>query len=116
MAIVQTVEGDGRRRLRVASPATEQPIGDLPVTTGDEVRAAVTRARRAQPAWEALGFQGRAAFMQKALELLIRRQEESVRRAADAKPGEGRQRLIEKQPTTDGRERLAPAHLASASS
>jgi len=78
MAIVQTVEGDGRRRLRVASPATEQPIGDLPVTTGDEVRAAVTRARRAQPAWEALGFQGRAAFMQKALELLIRRQEEMM--------------------------------------
>ena len=78
MAIVQTVEGDGRRRLRVASPATEQPIGDLAVTTGDEVRAAVARARRAQPAWEALGFAGRAAYVQKALAILIRRQEELI--------------------------------------
>jgi len=78
MAIVQTVESDGRRRLRVASPATEQPIGDIPVTTGDEVRAAVARARRAQPAWEALSFDGRAAFVDKALALLIRRQEELI--------------------------------------
>jgi acyl-CoA reductase-like NAD-dependent aldehyde dehydrogenase len=78
MAIVETVESDGRRRLRVASPATEQPIGDLPVTTGDEVRAAVARARRAQPAWEALGFDGRAAYVQKALAILIRRQEELI--------------------------------------
>ena len=44
MAIVQTVEApSGGRRMRVASPATEQPIGDLAVTTADEVRAAVAR-------------------------------------------------------------------------
>ncbi|HEX3346245.1 MAG TPA: aldehyde dehydrogenase family protein, partial [Polyangiaceae bacterium] len=78
MAIVQTVESDGRRRLRVASPATEQPIGDLAVTTGEEVRAAVARARKAQPGWEALGFEGRAAILRKALALLVERQETMI--------------------------------------
>jgi succinate-semialdehyde dehydrogenase/glutarate-semialdehyde dehydrogenase len=80
MAIVQTVEGapGDRRRMRVASPATEQPIGDLPIHTADDVRAAVARARRAQPAWEALGFEGRAAIMRRALELLTRRQEDVI--------------------------------------
>jgi acyl-CoA reductase-like NAD-dependent aldehyde dehydrogenase len=44
----------------------------------DEVSAAVSRARGAQPAWEALGFEGRAAHVQKALALLIERQEQVI--------------------------------------
>ncbi|HEY8090387.1 MAG TPA: succinic semialdehyde dehydrogenase [Polyangiaceae bacterium] len=80
MAIVENVEvtNGGRRRMRLASPATGQPIGDVQVTTADEVRAAVTRARRAQPAWEALGFPGRAAVFQRALGILLRKQEEMM--------------------------------------
>jgi acyl-CoA reductase-like NAD-dependent aldehyde dehydrogenase len=77
MAIVQTVDAaSGGRRMRVASPATEQPIGDLAVTSAEEVRAAVARAREAQPAWEALGFEGRARLMEQALKIFLRRKEE----------------------------------------
>jgi acyl-CoA reductase-like NAD-dependent aldehyde dehydrogenase len=77
MAIVQTVEAAaGGRRMRVASPATEQPIGDVNVTSPQEVRAAVARARAAQPAWEALGFDARARFMIRALEIFVRKRDE----------------------------------------
>jgi succinate-semialdehyde dehydrogenase/glutarate-semialdehyde dehydrogenase len=80
MAIVESVDvvGDGRRRMRIASPATGQPIGDVPVNDADEVRAVVARARRAQPAWEGLGFDGRAAVMLRALDTLLRRQEQTI--------------------------------------
>src|SRR5271156_1454934 len=77
MAIVQTVEAaSGGRRMRVSSPATEQPIGDVTVTTPDEVRAAVARARVAQPAWEALGFDGRSRIMEAALKVFMSRRDE----------------------------------------
>jgi acyl-CoA reductase-like NAD-dependent aldehyde dehydrogenase len=80
MAIVQTHEAPsgGRRRISVASPATEQPIGDLAVATGEDVRAAVARARAAQPRWEAVGFKVRAAVMRRALALLLERQESYI--------------------------------------
>jgi hypothetical protein len=49
MAIVRAVEsanGEGRR-LRLVSPANEESIGELQVSTVAEVREAVARARRA---------------------------------------------------------------------
>ncbi len=80
MAIVQTVEAPkgGRRRMSVANPANEQPIGELSMATGEDVRAAVARARAAQPAWEAAGFKARAAVMRRALALLLERQESYI--------------------------------------
>jgi succinate-semialdehyde dehydrogenase/glutarate-semialdehyde dehydrogenase len=42
------------------------------------VRAVVGRARAAQPAWEALGFDGRRRYMDKALKVLLARQEEFI--------------------------------------
>ena len=76
MAIVQPVPTDsGPRRLRVTSPATGETIGDIRVTPADEVRAAIARARAAQPAWEALGFKGRARYMRRALKILLANQE-----------------------------------------
>jgi acyl-CoA reductase-like NAD-dependent aldehyde dehydrogenase len=77
MAIVQAVEaksGEGRR-LRVLSPATKESIGELTITSAAEVREVVARARRAQPAWEALGFDGRAAILRRALDILLAEQE-----------------------------------------
>jgi acyl-CoA reductase-like NAD-dependent aldehyde dehydrogenase len=44
-----------------------------------DVRAIVERARRAQPAWEALGFEGRAALIKKAAKLLLERRAEAGR-------------------------------------
>jgi acyl-CoA reductase-like NAD-dependent aldehyde dehydrogenase len=80
MAIVQTVEGTsgGRRRMRIANPVTAEPIGELAVATAEDVRAAVARARLAQPAWEALGVRGRATIVKRVLELVLERQEHVI--------------------------------------
>lgn len=81
MAIVQSVESrDGRRRrLALANPATREPIGEIDVDTAEDVNAAVARARQAQPAWEAIGFDARAAYVRRALQILLRKQEEYIR-------------------------------------
>jgi acyl-CoA reductase-like NAD-dependent aldehyde dehydrogenase len=80
MAIVEPLQngGSGPRRMKLLSPATEAPIGEITVTTPDEVRAAVRRARAAQPAWEATGFDGRRRYMEKALKILLDRQEQFI--------------------------------------
>ena len=78
MAIVQSIEanGGGPRRLRVSSPVTEETIGEINVTSAAEVRTAISRARAAQPGWQALGFDEREKFMRAALKILRHRQEE----------------------------------------
>jgi succinate-semialdehyde dehydrogenase/glutarate-semialdehyde dehydrogenase len=60
MAIVQTVDSQ------------------LGVTNAAEVRAAVTRARRVQPAWAALGFDERARYMKRAVKILLAKQEQYI--------------------------------------
>ncbi len=56
------MRSDSRRGASIAveNPATGEVIATVPVTSAEEVRALVARARAAQPAWEALGFEGRA--------------------------------------------------------
>ncbi len=80
MAIVTPLETapDGRRRLALANPATLEPVGEIEVQTAEEVREAVRRARAAQPEWAALGFQERARYMERALEILLERQDEFI--------------------------------------
>jgi acyl-CoA reductase-like NAD-dependent aldehyde dehydrogenase len=51
--------------IEVENPATGQVIRTLPVTTPDEVQAMAGRARAAQPAWEALGFEGRGRVLRR---------------------------------------------------
>jgi succinate-semialdehyde dehydrogenase/glutarate-semialdehyde dehydrogenase len=80
MAIVESVQNgnSGPRRMKLSSPSNEKPIGEITVNTPDEVRAAVRRARAAQAGWEATGFDGRRRYMEKALKVLLRRQEEFI--------------------------------------
>jgi succinate-semialdehyde dehydrogenase/glutarate-semialdehyde dehydrogenase len=78
MAIVQPIEVDSRRSLRVSNPATNEPIGDVPVTTAIEVRAAIARARSVQPSWAAKSYAERAKVMMRALEILRRDQEHYI--------------------------------------
>jgi acyl-CoA reductase-like NAD-dependent aldehyde dehydrogenase len=79
MAIVQPVEtGNGHRRLRVTNPANNETIGELNVDAAEEVGAAIARARAAQPAWAATSFAERARFMQRALEILMAKQEHYI--------------------------------------
>ena len=68
MATVQGHEFGGdiastQERLSVTNPATGEPVADVPAMSAEQTRTLVERARRAQPDWEALGFEGRAQVM-----------------------------------------------------
>lgn len=59
--------------LKSYNPATGEVVGEVPVTPVDEIAAAVARARAAQPAWEALGVEGRAEVIKKAIPIFAER-------------------------------------------
>jgi acyl-CoA reductase-like NAD-dependent aldehyde dehydrogenase len=80
MAIVEPVtptNGQGRG-FKLANPATQEPIGEIQVTTAEQVGSVVDLARRAQPGWEALGFDARAETMRRALKILLAKQEQYI--------------------------------------
>src|SRR5918995_3184985 len=52
--------------LEVENPATGEVIATVPKLGAEEVRALVDRARAAQPAWEALGTDGRGEVLLRA--------------------------------------------------
>jgi acyl-CoA reductase-like NAD-dependent aldehyde dehydrogenase len=78
MAIVETLPptSDGHRRLGLASPATREPVGEIIVSTPDEVAAAIARARAAQPGGAARPVGERAAIIAGALDVLLARKDE----------------------------------------
>jgi acyl-CoA reductase-like NAD-dependent aldehyde dehydrogenase len=61
----------GRSQIPVENPATGQVIGQVPDMTPAEVAQLARRARAAQPAWEALGFDGRAQVLRRMQRWLI---------------------------------------------
>ncbi len=65
MAIVDQAQAT----IAVENPATGEIIREVPVT-GD-VAAMVARARAVQPAWDALGFEGRGRILRRARKWLI---------------------------------------------
>ena len=77
MAIYEPIESDGpRRRYRLRSPVTQQPIGELDCMTEADVAHALERARKAQPGWAARSFDERASVMKRVLELVLERQDQ----------------------------------------
>src|SRR6187402_3609965 len=52
---------DTAARLDVINPATGEVFAQCPAAGATELDAAVAAARRAQPGWSALGWEGRAA-------------------------------------------------------
>jgi len=58
------------RRQPVFNPATGEPVAELPLSTVEELDAAVAAAKAAQPAWGAMPPLKRARFMFKFKELL----------------------------------------------
>lgn len=80
MAIVEPIASTpgGPRRLRLTSPATLETLGEIEVQGADEVRAAVERARKAQPDWAAAGFRERRRLLERALRVLVAQQDEFV--------------------------------------
>lgn len=80
MAIVESLETPlgARRRLALRSPVTLERIGEIEVSTADDVRQAAARARKVQPAWADLPVAARARFLERALAALVARQEEVI--------------------------------------
>ncbi|MEJ7818635.1 MAG: aldehyde dehydrogenase family protein [Thermoleophilaceae bacterium] len=59
------LEGAGEQ-IEVENPATGAVVGTVPRMLPEDVAELVARARRAQPGWEALGFEGRARILRRA--------------------------------------------------
>jgi acyl-CoA reductase-like NAD-dependent aldehyde dehydrogenase len=57
--------------IRVENPATGEFVADVPRIAPYAVPALVARARAAQPAWEALGFEGRANVLRRAQKWVV---------------------------------------------
>src|SRR5436189_275867 len=60
-----------RETIEVINPATGEVVRTIPAVAPDDVPALVARARAAQPAWEALGFDGRAKVLRRAQKWVI---------------------------------------------
>jgi len=78
MAIYEPVpEHSGpRRKLRVRSPVTLEPIGEFEVATRADVDLAMERARKAQRDWALLSVEARAKYLDRLLEVVLAREAE----------------------------------------
>lgn len=65
--------------LQSFDPATGELVGEIPVTPEDEIPAVVARARAAQPLWQELGLEGRAAALSPVADTLESRAEDLAR-------------------------------------
>jgi acyl-CoA reductase-like NAD-dependent aldehyde dehydrogenase len=69
--------------IEVENPATGQVIKSLPVTSPEDVRLLVDRARSAQPAWEAMGFEGRARVLRRMQKWIVDNDERVIQTIVD---------------------------------
>jgi len=67
------------RAIAVENPATGTTIANVPDMGSGEVVAMIARARRAQLAWDALGFEGRARVMYAARHWLVENRDRMLR-------------------------------------
>jgi acyl-CoA reductase-like NAD-dependent aldehyde dehydrogenase len=65
--------------ISVENPATGEPVAQVPTVSAREVGELVARGRRAQPAWAALGFEGRARVLLETRRWLARHAERTIR-------------------------------------
>ena len=63
----------------VDNPATGEKIAELPALSSQQVADLVRRARAAQPAWEALGFEGRGRLMREMRRWLVANRRRVIR-------------------------------------
>lgn len=59
--------------LKSYNPATGLEVGEVPVTPVEQIPEIVARARAAQPAWEALGAEGRAELLKRTMSIFAER-------------------------------------------
>lgn len=75
-ALLDDLVASTGRTVPVPSPATGEPLFDLPRSSADDVRGAVSRARLAQIAWARLGFAERRRILLRAHDLILDRREQ----------------------------------------
>jgi len=79
MSIHEPLEStDARRHLRLRSPVTLEPTGELVCASAQDVAAAIARARAAQPAWAATPMAGRCDIVRRALRIVLESQDEII--------------------------------------
>ncbi|MFT4613196.1 MAG: acyl-CoA reductase-like NAD-dependent aldehyde dehydrogenase [Bacteroidia bacterium] len=79
MSIYEPIESnDSRRHLQLKSPVTLEPIGELVCANEEDVAAAIAKARAAQPAWAATSMRERADIVERALKIVIARQDKII--------------------------------------
>ncbi|HEY3774636.1 MAG TPA: aldehyde dehydrogenase family protein [Solirubrobacteraceae bacterium] len=62
---------DGLATIAVDNPATGKQITTVPVLGASQLSELADRARRAQPEWDALGFEGRGRIMRRAQKWML---------------------------------------------
>lgn len=80
MSIYQPIEkaGENRRVYQLTSPVTMEPIGELVCANTEDVKAAVAKARKAQTAWAEMSVEARAKVIQRAVQVILKRQDEII--------------------------------------
>ncbi len=80
MANVETIAATEktRRSIRVRNPANLELIGDVPVSSREEVNAAMLSARAAQKVWAEQPLKQRAKVLMRAMEVVLARKDELV--------------------------------------
>jgi acyl-CoA reductase-like NAD-dependent aldehyde dehydrogenase len=71
MAATEQPPVAGTDTIEVTNPATGEVIRHVPVISAVELGDMVARARAAQPAWEALGFEGRGRILRRAQKWVV---------------------------------------------
>ncbi|NRB37854.1 MAG: aldehyde dehydrogenase family protein [Pseudomonadales bacterium] len=72
MAIFEVLENaDASKTIRLKSPVDMSAIGEFTVTTPEQVKAAVVKAKKAQIAWAALSYQQRAEHLARLQKVLL---------------------------------------------
>ncbi|MEH6591017.1 MAG: aldehyde dehydrogenase family protein [Halioglobus sp.] len=79
MSIYEQLESsDARRHLQLRSPIDMEPIGELICANEDDVKAAITKARKTQPSWAATSMRQRREIVERALQVVLARQDEII--------------------------------------
>ena len=74
-----STNGAAENTIVVENPATGEVVRTVAVTTSAQLSEMVKRAREAQPAWEALGFEGRARVLRRAQKWVTDNQERIIK-------------------------------------
>ncbi|MDQ4045777.1 MAG: aldehyde dehydrogenase family protein, partial [Actinomycetota bacterium] len=78
-ALLASITGGTGETRTILDPATGTVVGEAPVHTVEDLDRAVAAAAEAQPAWAALGHEGRSAVLRKAADAVERSAEDLAR-------------------------------------